>query len=340
MPTLAVVSTVHFVARQLHGSIDELIGDGTREAMIPADSKSGARFEWVIRRGERFVLKYQDARDDWLMRATGDLEGHRFVTLWSSGLLDAVPECIDHCVVGAAKEGRVGAVLLRDVSDALLPLGDEPFEAGVHAGFLDHMAQLHASFWGWSDTFDLTSLRQRYLTFSPAVARAEAEGGSTAVVPKVMAEGWARLPSESPGLADVLIPLLEEPEPLLTALATVPQTFVHGDWKAANLGVHADGRSVLLDWGEEPGQASPIADLSWYLALNSARLPESKEHTVARYREALEHHGVETDGWWDRAFSLEMLATMLQFGWEKAFGGAGPELSWWEAAALKGAAAL
>lgn len=308
--------------------------------MIPPDSKSGARFEWVVRKGERFVLKYQDARDDWLMRATGDLDGRRYATLWSSGLLDGVPECIDHCVVGAAIEGRVGAILLRDVTDTLLPLGDSLFDAAHHAGFLDHMAQLHARFWGWCDTLGLTTSRQRYLTFSPAVARAEEERGSDAVVPKVMAEGWKRLRAESPALASVVIPLLDDPEPLEKALATVPQTFVHGDWKAANLGTRPDGRSVLLDWGEVPGQASPIADLAWYLALNSARLPESKDRTVARYRQALEAHGVDTGGWWDRAYGLEMVGVMMQFGWEKALGGAGPELGWWETQAVQGAAHL
>jgi hypothetical protein len=32
-----------------------------------------------------------------------------------------------------------------------------------------------------------------------------------------------------------------------------------------------------------------------------------------------------------------MLGCMLQFGWEKALGGPGPELDWWEARASEGA---
>jgi hypothetical protein len=31
-----------------------------------------------------------------------------------------------------------------------------------------------------------------------------------------------------------------------------------------------------------------------------------------------------------------LLGTMVQFGWEKALGGPGPELAWWEARALEG----
>jgi hypothetical protein len=305
--------------------------------MVPADSKSGARFEQVAFGGERFVLKYQDARDDWMMRATGDVAGRRFAALWESGLLDAVPDVIDHAVVGAAVDGTVGAILLRDVSDGLLPPGDEPLGHAEHTRFLDHMALLHAVFWGWSDVVGLTPLRARYLMFSPAVAEAEAARCSPAVVPRVMGQGWERFPTVAPRAAAVVVPLLEEPGPLVAALGGVPHTLVHGDWKAANLGTHNDGRTILLDWGEVPGEASPVADLAWYLALNAARLPQSKEDTIAAYRAALERHGVDTTGWWDEAVGLEMLGALVQFGWEKAVGGPGAELDWWENWAMKGA---
>jgi hypothetical protein len=274
------------------------------------------------------------------MRATGDLDGQRFVALWESGLLDAIPSVIDHAVVGAAMEGTVGAILMRDVSDGMLPLGDQPLGLDDHLRFLDHMASLHARFWGWSDEIGLTSLTARYLTFSPAVARAEAARGSEAIVPKVMAQGWERFADVAPRAAAVVTPLLEDPEPLITALERVPHSFVHGDWKTANLGRHADGRTILLDWGEVPGEASPLADLAWYLALNSARLPQSKADTIASYRNALEHHAIDTGGWWDEALALEMLGTMVQFGWEKALGGPGPELDWWQGWATKGSELL
>jgi len=183
----------------------------------------------------------------------------------------------------------------------------------------------------------LTPLRTRYLMFSPEVARAEAARGSSAVVPKVMGEGWDALTAAAPLLADVVLSLLDDPDPLVEALEGVPHTLVHGDWKAANLGVHADGRTILLDFGETPGEASPIADLSWYVALNSDLLPESKDEAISAYRAALERHGISTDGWWERAVALELLGTTVQFGWEKALGGPGPELAWWEARALEGA---
>jgi len=321
------------------GSLDEWLAAATsREKWLPADTKSGARFERVIVDGVPFVLKYQDSRDDWLLRATGD-PGQRYVRLWESGLLDRLPDVIDHAVVAAQWDGEIGMVLLRDVTPQLLPT-DRPLSPDQHARFVDHMAAMHAAFWGWQDDVGLTPLPRRYLIFSPAVADAEARLGSSAIVPKVMAEGWAKLPSVSPKLADLVSPLLDDPAPLVAALESVPHTLVHGDWKAANLGSHADGRTVLLDFGEAPGEASPLADLSWYLALNADLLPQSKDDVIATYRAALTRHGIETAAWWERAVALEMLGAMVQFGWEKALGGEGPELRWWEARAAEGAAWL
>jgi hypothetical protein len=316
--------------------LDDLLATASsRAAWVPEDTKSGARFERVVINGERYVLKYQDPRDDWLLRATGD-PGERYVRLWQDGLLGQMPEVIDPAVVACSFDGDVGMVLLRDVTAQLLPPG-RPFSAEQHTRFVHHMAAMHTTFWGWQDEVGLTPLATRYLIFSPAVAKAEAALGSAAVVPKVMAQGWDRLPGASAGLADLVLPLLDDPAALVAALDAVPHTLVHGDWKAANLGSHADGRTVLLDFGEVPGEASPLADLAWYLALNTDLLPETKDEAIATYRHALQRHGIETTSWWDAAVALELLATMVQFGWEKALGGPGPELAWWEARAAEGA---
>jgi hypothetical protein len=80
-------------------------------------------------------------------------------------------------------------------------------------------------------------------------------------------------------------------------------------------------------------------ELGWYLALNRARLPQSKEDTIAALRSALERHGVDTAPWWDAQLPLCLLGTLVQFGWEKALGDAG-ELHWWCDRATEGAARL
>ena len=109
-----------------------------------------------------------------------------------------------------------------------------------------------------------------------------------------MAEGWTRLPEVAPDLAELVGPLLDDPQPLVAALGDVPHTLVHGDWKAANLGSHPDGRTILLDFGEVSGEASPLADVCWYLALNADLLPETNERALLTYRTALERHGIDT----------------------------------------------
>jgi hypothetical protein len=328
-------------AVEVHPRLDELLARAEhRRPWAPEDTKSGARFERLVVDGEELVLKHQDPRDDWLLRAAGD-PGLSYVRLWESGLLNRLPPVIDHAVVAAAHDGTEGLILLRDVGDTLLDTNDT-FSSELHIRLLDHMAALHASNWGWCDDVGLTPFPRRYLMFSPAVAEAEAARGDDALVPKVMAQGWTLLAEHAPHLAAAVLPLLEDPTPLVSALNTVPHTLVHGDWKAANLGSHPDpdGRTVLLDFGEAPGEASPLADLSWYLALNTALLPESKDDAIRTYRVALERRGVPTAVWWDTALSLELLGCMLQFGWEKALAGPGDELWWWEEQALRGSALL
>ena len=146
--------------RPLASSVDDLLAGATRrETMLAADSKSGARFERVTIDGEPHVLKYLHVDDDWIMRSTGDL-ACRPVTVWRTGILDRVPSCIDHGVVGAAtglgRNGWGAALLIRDMSPWLVPEGDDRVSLDQHLRFLEHMATLHASFWGWHDTVGLT----------------------------------------------------------------------------------------------------------------------------------------------------------------------------------------
>jgi len=122
--------------------------------------------------------------------------------------------------------------------------------------------------------------------------------------------------------------LHDQPTLVTEPLATTPVTFLQGDWKMGNLGTHPDGRTILIDWAY-PGSGSACYDLCWYLALNRARLPESKEATIARFRTALERAGVETAGWWETQLDLCLVAIMATFGWEKALGD-DDELRWWE----------
>lgn len=320
-------------------TVDDLLAGATRrEPMSTADSLSGSHLERVEAGGERYVVKYVSADDDWIMRGTGDVTC-RPLEVWRLGLLARLPGCIDHAMVGCARwrspAGRRGAALLmRDVGETLVPV-DSSISPEQHQRFVDHMAAMHAAFWGWRDERGLTPLMNRYLELSPQMAELENELGNTHPVPRAVADGWRRFPAAAPRAAGVITELLRDPSPLVSRLLAGPTVFGHGDWKLGNLGSHADGRTVLLDWAV-PGEMAPIVDLAWYLAVNCDRIPQSKEDTIAAYRTALTAHGIDVGAWWEPQLALGLLGGLLQLGWNKIDGDAA-ELGWWEDRGTEGA---
>ena len=317
------------VPRPVAKSVEELIdGASLREPMEKtADSLSGSTFERVVIDGEPYVLKHLHIYDDWIARATGDLLC-RPMLVWRSGILGALPPTIDHAVVGVAaglgRDGLGAALLLRDVGDALVPEGHEPISLEQHGRFMEHMADLHAAFWGWSDSIGLMPQSHRVYELSPCTGDIEAELGNDDAVPLMLRPGWERLRVEAPRAGELAWQLLADPGPLLDALERGPSTLVHGDWKAGNLGSDADGRTVLLDWAV-PGAAPGPIDLAWYLAVNCDRLPETKEATIERYRNELTGRGIDTEPWWDEQLGLALVVAFIQLGWSKS----GAELDWW-----------
>jgi hypothetical protein len=104
------------------------------------------------------------------------------------------------------------------------------------------------------------------------------------------------------------------------------------------MGIAADGRMVLIDWAYV-GEGPACHELGWFVALNRAKLPVSKDTTIEAFRLGLERHGVDTGGWWERQLGLCLLGALVLFGWEKALGD-GDELAWWCDAARQGARLL
>jgi hypothetical protein len=223
---------------------------------------------------------------------------------------------------------------MHDVGRWLVPVSDGPIPLTQHERFLDHMAALHAAFWGQGSEIEVVPAMHRYLELSPWLAEAEAVIGSDHLVPQLVGKGWPLLAEVAPAAATVAAPLARDPGPLVEALASTPQTFVHSNWKLDNLGTDSSGRTVLLDW-EQPGRGAAISDLAWYLAINCRRLPQSKEDSITTYRAALEDRGIDTEPWWERQLALSLLGALVLFGWEKALGGYDEELAWWEAKAIR-----
>jgi hypothetical protein len=333
-------------ARRRYRDVADLLAGATEQTVIAGvPGKSGARLERVVIGGESYVLKHLDLAEDWTLRASGCLRGAP-LELWERGILARLPGCLNQPIVGAAPREPSGsrpsggcALLMRDVTPWLVPATDAPITLAQHARFLQHMAALHAQFWGCGPEFDVVPAMHRYLELSPWTATAEAAAGSAHLVPQLVAKGWPLLAEVAPAAAALVTPLARDPGPLVEALASTPQTFVHSNWKLDNLGTDDAGRTVVLDW-EQPGRGAALSDLAWYLAINCRRLPQSKEASIAAYRDSLEACGIGTEPWWDRQLALCLLGALVQFGWEKALGGYDEELAWWEAHAIRAAPLL
>ncbi len=313
--------------RPTKSSLEELLANATsREQWKTAESLSGSMLERIEIEGEPFVLKHMHVDDDWIQRSMGDLYT-KPLEMWRSGLFDALPPSIDHTIVdvacGLGRNGWGCAVLMRDVSSSMLPIDTIPIDLQLQ--FLDHMAELHARFWGFEDTVGLLPVSNRYFLLSPLMASLEAEREAVDVVPSIVPQGWATTFDSSAVVAKFVRPLLADPFPLVQAQASDPQCLVHSDWKAGNLGATPDGRTVLIDWAL-PGQASVTVDIADYLAVNCDLLPVSKEETIAQYREALERRGIATEAWFERSLDLSLLGLTVLMAWSKQ----GDELAWWE----------
>lgn len=331
--------------RPVAGSVEELLAGATRrEPWAPAASRSTTAFERVWIDGEPLLVKHLHLDEDFIGRTSGDL-GCRPLRAWAAGLYDVVPERIDHAVVGVAQgDGRNGwgaALLLRDVGDALASTGEGRFTEAEHAAFLGGIAAMCAATWGWEDDLDLLPYPGRWQFFSEAMIEGERGLGFPERVPEIAAEGWGRFFDRAPApVAEGVRALWHDVTPLADALAATPSCFLHGDWKNGNIGLGADGRVVLIDW-VYLGAGPPCHELGWYLALNRDLIPadRGKEDVIAEFRAALEAAGVVTDGWWQRQLTLALLGTVVQFGWEKAFGD-DAELGWWCDRAAEGLAGL
>jgi hypothetical protein len=343
------------------GAIEErVVVEVARSPFHSVDALSGSRFLRITTAGEspaehettHYIVKRIAADSDWLMRATGDQYG-RAALAWQSGLLDRVPAEIEHGVVACAIDGDGRALLMHDLGAHLIPPGDDPISRDEHERFLAAMAMLHTSFWGQADLArpenGFCSLTQHYHALSPETGRREA-GGDDAIPPMISA-GWALLRDMvAPDVADVVGALLDDPTPLCRALEPHVTTVVHGDWKLGNVGLRRDNNHVvLLDWDRVSAGPAGL-DLAWYLAVNSVRIPVTKEEAIASYtRELSSRIGARFDGdSWQQQLDLTLLGGFLQLGWPKLLGAVhgqsadvrereAAELFWWSERVRAGA---
>jgi hypothetical protein len=320
--------------RSVARSLDELLAGATsREALKTSDSKSGAAFERVTIGGSSYVVKHF-TEPDWLADGSRDVTC-RSVGLFEDGVYAAAADIVDSTVVNVARLGEPdrwpAAMLMRDATAEFVP-ADAAVDMATHRAFLAAMARLHERFWGLPPETSYMPLVANYEFLSPRRADVERDSlGDRSDVLRAVRPGWQAVAGQQPAAWPVVAALLDDPQPLVSALQRGPATFVHGDWKMGNLGRTPDGRVVLVDW-DRPMTAPGVVDLAWYVAVNCDRLPESKDEALQTYRQALEALGVATEPWWDEQVRLALLGAFLQLGWSKA--GQPEELAWWAEVAV------
>ena len=328
------------------------------EQPFPNDGWSGATLTAFVRDdGARFVLKRTSRAVDWIARATNDIalrEG-----LIAGGALH-LAEPLVAPYLGVASDGDGIALLMPDLSSDLIawerPGHDPVVSPETLDRVLDAVARMHAMPWAdyratnpdWA--WPWCPLPERLLLLArPSAERYRADG---LAVGSRFIDGWDAFDKRAPTTARSLVAdLSADPAPLLTALAQLPATGLHGDLKLANVALLDDGRVALIDWAMMA--LAPVAvELGWLLVSNSASLPAEPDTVMARYCEAaeraaamplrlggtwldppsvgppLEHdpdrHGVlpprglePTIGDWDAQLDLTWIVGLLLRGWRK-----------------------
>jgi hypothetical protein len=333
-------------------------GDGAaraiqRSPLASADSATGATLERLLLPGTldgpaRYVVKRLRRGGDWIGRATGD-ERLREAQLAASGIFRSLPDGVGTALVGqvALSDGSA-ALVMHDVSSALAPPGDDPLTEEQLVRSLQALARLHAAFRGFparlTSGLGLCALGPWLTLLAPGTARREARGEPRDPVTPLILPGWEAFARLAPEAWVLVEPLLDDPAPLVAALRACPDTLVHGDAKAGNLGFTPE-HVILLDWGltlRGPG----ALDLGCYLAVNSARLGVPRAEAIETYRAARERIGrLPASGeLWERELALALLAGTLRLGWAKALGASSDdvavrareqaEVAYWAEAAL------
>ena len=287
---------------ELFASLDEMLSPRTLSRLVQkqvADINviplvdnggvSGSRFSAVETDGGWFFLKHMSSDYDFIMTASDDVLC-RSVTLWQYGLLDEIRPFVEHKIIGCARDGSGWVMLMADLRDALFT-DDRPLTEDFIFEFLDALARMHATFWddprlddpalGLMDTEALVGV------FSPLNAERYRHYTAIVVAEKWVTGGWQALPDlVSLETFERFQGLFNDPQPLVQAVARLPRTLNHGDYRQANLAY--DGTTcVAFDW-QLSAYSLMTVDLSWFVHTDEIFTTIGVESAVAIYRDRLE----------------------------------------------------
>ncbi len=309
----------------------QLLSGGLSGATIERISLRSMAADGTPQNQTTLILKSLDPAKNWIMRATDDTRC-REILFTQSPLWERLPQAIWSPIIAcslsggksSSAEGSIavsatrsrplpasGAILMNDLQPSIFPASRcyaQP-DFPVLARILDHLAELHATFW------EDPTLRQLSWLATPADAilaitpenLAPRSTDASMYVNDALA-GWQALwQMLDPADATVIRNLLDHPAQLLAAVTQAPATLVHGDTWLANMG-ERNGRLVLLDWAFV--SAGPPTFDSLWLA-NTWRTLDP-DRVLTDHRAMLAHHGVAAvrdDATWD---------LLADLGWVRA----------------------
>jgi hypothetical protein len=262
-----------------------------------------------------FIIKRLRRDKDWVMEATND-DHWRSITVWQQGLLDHLPPEIDHGIVACSVDEDGYAIMMRNVSQDLLP-EDETLAETDNAFVLEALAALHAAFWEdnrlYNQRLSLCKPEDFFAHTSVTRARRMAQKNPSFVLDLII-EGRRLIPKfVDTDMAELMYDLVHDPTSLCTALERYPQTLVHSDVRKANLGLERGKRPrlIVLDWARQT-RTVPAVDLIYYLiSISWSRFPIPFEKNIDLYRQQLAQRLGERfdESWWQPQLELSLLGT-------------------------------
>jgi hypothetical protein len=279
--------------------------------------------------GQSFVLKHLSESGDWLTRASGGRD--RVRQLWTSGVLDRVSAVVDHTIVDIVDDHGHDVVVMRDVSQQLLPATGSVSRA-TSRRLLSGLAALHEH--GRREApQELCTVGARYQMFAPQIHAAD-DGPGAHPGREFIVAGWTLFAERaSPDIVEAVFAVHDDPTVLADRLADRSTTLLHGDAKIPNLGLGPQG-VIAVDWGDLTGFGPPEVDVAWYALMNESSIGTSPDETFADY-EAVASRPLDPE-----AIDLACIGSLAQMGFKLAGyavrgttpevrGDADARLSWW-----------
>jgi hypothetical protein len=287
--------------------------------------------------GRRLVAKRVVPGGGWIAAHTED--AGREGLLVTEGWVERMPSALEHTLVDAERGDGAWWILMRDVSELLWP-AEGRITREESSRVLTAANRMWTAFWGVR-VRPAATLARRLDLLSPQVARRER--GGLDLLPNQLEAAWeAFAEAAPPDVADPVLAVLADPEPLAAWLEARGATLLHGDLRDEHLGRDGE-RVVLIDWGLAT-RGHPVADLTWYLMHCAWRIDATRDEIVDDFRRA---RGEADDA---EALEVGLLTGLVQYGWiighsalihpdpaERAW--ARDELAWWVPRARRALAA-